>query len=280
MSPTIDEPKLRLDKIGLKLTSAQGAVHTVFEGIDVSIDKGSFVSVIGPSGCGKTSILNVIAGLVKPTFGQVLVDGERVLGPSPQRGVVFQQYALFPWLTVRKNIEFGIRMAGGSTAIQKEVSDSLLERMGLEQWENAFPKELSGGMKQRVALARAYAVAPDILLMDEPFGALDSETRVRLQDELVSMWFDRRTTVVFITHDIEEAIFLAQRVLVMGGTPGQIVNDVSVDLPHPRSSDVRVTEEFGEIRRKLWSALHDGQWQQSFLSHSDGVQRKPTNKSN
>ena len=216
MSPTIDEPKLRLDKIGLKLTSAQGAVHTVFEGIDVSIDKGSFVSVIGPSGCGKTSILNVIAGLVKPTSGQVLVDGERVLGPSPQRGVVFQQYALFPWLTVRKNIEFGIRMAGGSTAVQKEVSDSLLARMGLEKWENAFPKELSGGMKQRVALARAYAVAPDILLMDEPFGALDSETRVRLQDELVSMWFDQRTTVVFITHDIEEAIFLAQRVLVMG----------------------------------------------------------------
>lgn len=249
--------KLHLDNVGLKLTSAQGVVHTVFEGIDVTIDEGSFVSIIGPSGCGKTSILNVIAGLLKATSGRVLMDGQVVQGPSPQRGVVFQQYALFPWLTVRKNIEFGIRMSGGSALSRKEAADTLLEQMGLTQWQNAFPKELSGGMKQRVALARAYAVAPEVLLMDEPFGALDSETRVRLQDELVSMWFDRRTTIVFITHDIEEAIFLSQRVLVMGGTPGKIVNDVPVNLPNPRSSDVRVTEEFGDIRRVLWSALHD-----------------------
>ena len=249
--------KLHLDRVGLQLISAQGVPHAVFDGIDVNIDEGSFVSIIGPSGCGKTSILNVIAGLVKPTSGQVLMDGEKVQGPSPQRGVVFQQYALFPWLTVRKNIEFGIRMAGGAVALRKKAADLLLEQMGLTQWENAFPKELSGGMKQRVALARAYAVAPEVLLMDEPFGALDSETRVRLQDELVSMWFDRRTTIVFITHDIDEAIFLSQRVLVMGGAPGQIVNDVPVNLPHPRSSDVRVTEEFGDIRRVLWSALHD-----------------------
>ena len=247
---------LDLKEIGLRLTSAEGIEHNVLDAISVSIAKGSFVSIIGPSGCGKTSILNVIAGLLQPTRGSVYMDGEKVSGPSPQRGVVFQQYALFPWLTVRANVEFGLRMAGRSSVVCNEIADDLLASMGLQRWANAFPKELSGGMKQRVAIARAYAVAPEVLLMDEPFGALDSETRIRLQDELVSMWFAKHTTIVFITHDIDEAVFLSQRVLVMGADPGCIREDIPVPLPYPRSSDVRVSPDFLEIRRLLWETLH------------------------
>ncbi|GAA0464681.1 ABC transporter ATP-binding protein [Actinoplanes capillaceus] len=228
---------------------------------DVSIElrDNEFVTVVGPSGCGKTTLMNILAGLETPTSGRALVDGVPVTGPGPERGVIFQQYALFPWLTVRRNVEFGLRTAGVPRQRRREIADRFIELVGLGEFAEALPKTLSGGMKQRVAIARAYAVNPSILLMDEPFGAVDALTRVRLQEQLLGTWSQEKRTVVFITHDVDEAVFLANRVVVMAARPGRIAEVVDVDLPYPRTERTRLGGEFAALRNRVWTAVYHQQ---------------------
>jgi NitT/TauT family transport system ATP-binding protein len=225
---------------------------------DVSLElaDNEFVTVVGPSGCGKTTLMNILAGLETPTSGRALVDGRVVTGPGPERGVIFQQYALFPWLTVRKNVEFGLRTAGVAGPKRREIADHFIDLVGLSQFADALPKTLSGGMKQRVAIARAYAVNPSILLMDEPFGAVDALTRVRLQEQLLATWSQEKRTVVFITHDVDEAVFLANRVIVMAARPGRVVEVIDVDLPYPRTDELRLSPAFTALRNRVWNAVY------------------------
>jgi NitT/TauT family transport system ATP-binding protein len=224
--------------------------------VDLDIADNEFVTVVGPSGCGKSTLMNILAGLEEPTSGEALVDGREVSGPGPERGVIFQQYALFPWLSVRKNVEFGLKVAGVPKAERRERAEHFIRMVGLEQFADALPKMLSGGMKQRCAIARAYAVNPSILLMDEPFGALDALTRVKLQEQLLQTWSREKRTVMFITHDVDEAVFLANRVIVMAARPGRIYEVIDVDLPYPRTEDVRLSPEFGELRNRVWHAVY------------------------
>lgn len=182
--------------------------------VNLNVEQNEFICVVGPSGCGKTTLLNIIAGLCKPTTGTVKVRGELVTGPGKGKGVVFQQYALYPWLTVEKNVEFGMRMKGVPKAERAEIAKKYIDLVGLSKFAKAYPKELSGGMKQRVAIARAYATAPEVLLMDEPFGALDAQTRAQLQENLLKTWEQERKTCFFITHDVEEAVLLATKIII------------------------------------------------------------------
>ncbi len=229
---------------------------TALGGVSLEIADHEFVTVVGPAGCGKSTLLNILAGLETPTGGEALVDGRAVDGPGPERGVIFQQYALFPWLTVRENVEFGMRSTGVPKKERRERAEHFIRMVGLERFADALPKTLSGGMKQRCAIARAYAVNPSILLMDEPFGALDALTRVRLQEQLLQTWSSDRRTVLFITHDVDEAVFLANRVIVMAARPGRIHEVVDVDLPYPRTEEVRLSPEFRELRNRVWQAVY------------------------
>ena len=224
--------------------------------VSLDIGRGEFITLVGPSGCGKSTMLNLIAGLLMPTSGEVLVEGRAVTGPGPDRGVIFQQYALFPWLTAQQNVEFGLRLQKLNAAERSERARHYLRLVGLQDFAHALPKELSGGMKQRCAIARAYAVNPSLLLMDEPFGALDALTRVQMQDDLLVTWQQERKTVVFITHDVDEAVYLASRVVVMSPRPGRISEIVDVPLPYPRNEDLRLSPEFAEIRARVWRGVH------------------------
>ena len=226
------------------------------EHVDLAIADNEFVTVVGPSGCGKSTLMNILAGLETPTSGHALVDGREVSGPGPERGVIFQQYALFPWLTVRKNVEFGLKVAGVPKSQRRERAEYFIRMVGLEQFADALPKMLSGGMKQRCAIARAYAVNPSILLMDEPFGALDALTRVKLQEQLLDTWNREKRTVMFITHDVDEAVFLSNRVIVMAARPGRIYDVIDVNLPYPRDEEVRLSPEFGELRNRVWHSVY------------------------
>ncbi|WP_327091063.1 ABC transporter ATP-binding protein [Nonomuraea sp. NBC_01738] len=237
-------------------------VNHVFDGftalgeVDLTIGDGEFVTVVGPSGCGKSTLLNAAAGLLTPSGGEVRVDGDLVRGPSPQRGVIFQQYALFPWMSVRKNVEFGLKVAGVSAGERRRTAERFIDLVGLGDFADALPKTLSGGMKQRCAIARAYAVDPSVLLMDEPFGALDALTRVQLQDRLLDTWSRERRTVMFITHDVDEAVYLANRVVVMAARPGRIHKVIDVGLPYPRTEEMRLSPEFAELRREVWLSVY------------------------
>jgi len=224
--------------------------------VSLDVDQGEFVTLVGPSGCGKSTMLNLIAGLLTVTSGSVLVQGKPVSGPGPDRGVIFQQYALFPWLTARQNVEFGLRLQGLPKQQRGERAQHYLELVGLGEFGHALPKELSGGMKQRCAIARAYAVQPALLLMDEPFGALDALTRVQMQDELLHTWEADRRTIVFITHDVDEAVYLANRVVVMSPRPGRISQVIDVPLPYPRTEEIRLSPQFAEIRARVWRGVH------------------------
>ncbi|ANE46209.1 ABC transporter ATP-binding protein [Paenibacillus swuensis] len=231
---------------------------TTFEalkGIELTVPKQQFISILGPSGCGKSTLLRILAGLEDASDGEISVEGNTVLGPGADRGMVFQGYTLFPWLTVRQNIEYGPKLKGLTIFERRRISDHYLRIIRLEKFANAFPKELSGGMKQRVAIARALANKPKVLLMDEPFGALDAQTKLEMQEMLLDVWVKEKTTVVFITHDIDEAIFLSQRVLVMGANPGRITGDFQVALPEGRSQDVKELFEFIQLKKKLSSML-------------------------
>jgi NitT/TauT family transport system ATP-binding protein len=233
-----------------------GASFTALEGLSLDVADGEFVTVVGPSGCGKSTALNIAAGLIKPTSGEITVDGRGVDGPGPERGVIFQQYALFPWLTVRANVEFGLRLAHKRAAERRQRAQHFIDLVGLAEFADSLPKTLSGGMKQRCAIARAYAVNPTILLMDEPFGALDALTRVQMQDQLLTTWSRERRTVMFVTHDVDEAVYLANRVIVMASRPGRLYEIIPVDLPYPRTEAMRLSPEFAEIRKRVWNAVY------------------------
>lgn len=234
----------------------QGEV-TALNGVDLDIKENEFVCVVGPSGCGKTTLLNILAGLEDETSGEVLVDGQPIEGTGGDRGVVFQQYALFPWLTVEKNIAFGLKIKGLSEEVIKERVNHYLEIVGLKDFRNAYPKELSGGMKQRVAIARAYAVNPKLLLMDEPFGALDAQTRAQLQTELLNTWAQEKKTCFFITHDVDEAVLLAQKVIVMSSRPGRIKEVIDIDIPYPRTQETKLTQRYTEIKNRIWGEVYE-----------------------
>lgn len=228
------------------------------DGLDLEIRAGEFLTIVGPSGCGKSTVLDLIAGLAQPTSGELTIDGRPITGPGLDRSVVFQQYTLLPWRTARANIEFALEAKGGlSRSERTAVAREYLDLVGLREFENRYPHELSGGMKQRVAIARSLSYQPQVLLMDEPFGALDAQTRERLQEELLGIWARTGTTVVFITHDIEEAVFLGQRVAVMSSRPGRIREVISVDIDRAGAddTDVRATPEFAEYRHHVWTLL-------------------------
>jgi len=231
-----------------------GQKTVALEDVSFDADDGEFIAVVGPSGCGKTTLLQIIDGLMKPTGGKVLIDGAAVKGPGQDRGLVFQEYSLFPWLTVRQNIAFGLEIGGrrDSDAVEK-----WLRVMGLEGFENCHPYMLSGGMKQRVAIARALAYDPDMLLMDEPFGALDAQTRSLLQTYLLKIWSETRKTVLFVTHSIEEAVFLADRVIVLTARPASVKGIFDITLPRPRDEETKLSTEFVEIRRSIWDSLRE-----------------------
>ena len=219
--------------------------------ISLRVADNDFITILGPSGCGKSTLLRIVAGLDAPTAGRVLLDGAPVTGPGVDRGMVFQSYTLFPWLTVRENVCFGLRERGMPPARQQETARYWLDKVGLTGFERHYPKMLSGGMQQRTAIARALANDPKILLLDEPFGALDNQTRSLMQELLLSIWESDRKTVLFVTHDIEEAIFMASRVVVMSARPGRIKADVPVTIPHPRQYTVKTTPEFSALKAQL-----------------------------
>ncbi len=227
------------------------------DGVSLEVHPGEFVSLIGPSGCGKSTLLNAVAGLVQTTEGGVFLDGRLIDGPGPERGVVFQQYSLFPWMTVRKNVEFGLKMQGLAASSRETSARTLLGLAGLLAFENHYPEQLSGGMKQRVGIVRALAASPKVLLMDEPFGALDSQTRMIMQQILTNMWQRFRLSVLFVTHDIEEAIFLSDRVYVMTARPGRIKAVVDVPLPRPRVASDMVSEIFLQILQTLRDQIRE-----------------------
>lgn len=231
----------------------QGQRIEALRDASLQVRKGEFICLIGASGCGKSTLLRIVAGFEPPTAGQALMWGVPVEGPAPDRGMVFQDYGLFPWLTVRRNIGFGPSSRGRPTAEVRETVERFVELVGLQRFADAYPHQLSGGMKQRVAIARVLANDAEIVLMDEPFGALDAMTRERLQDELLDIWQRTGLTVLFVTHSIEEAIFLADRVVVMSPGPGRIESEMTIDLPRPR--DV-MSADFNDIRRKLSEKLH------------------------
>ncbi|MBN1193921.1 MAG: ABC transporter ATP-binding protein [Methanomicrobiaceae archaeon] len=233
-----------------------GAPTVALEEITLDIEDEEFVCLVGPSGCGKTTLLRIIAGLDTATGGSVSIDGEQITGPDPRRGMVFQEYSLFPWRNVMDNIAFGLEMKGMDHASRMHIASEYLELVGLEQFRDAFPFELSGGMRQRVAIARALANNPDVLLMDEPFGALDAQTRNDMQQELLEIWEKTKKTVIFVTHSVDEAVYLADRIVVLSPRPGRICENIAVDLPRPR---VRTSVDFAELRRHVLSLLQQCQ---------------------
>ncbi|TPL56178.1 ABC transporter ATP-binding protein [Mesorhizobium sp. B2-4-2] len=219
--------------------------------VDLVVAANDFITILGPSGCGKSTLLRIVAGLEAPSEGRVLLDGKAVTRPGPDRGMVFQSYTLFPWLTVAENIAFGLRERGMAERERGEIVASYIDLVGLKGFENHWPKQLSGGMQQRTAIARALANDPAILLLDEPFGALDNQTRGLMQELLLGIWERRKKTVLFVTHDIEEAIFMASRVVVMTARPGRIKSDVAIDLPHPRHYTLKTSPEFSVLKARL-----------------------------
>ncbi len=218
---------------------------------DLDVAENDFITILGPSGCGKSTLLRIVAGLDRQTAGEVMLEGQRIDGPGADRGMVFQSYTLFPWLTVRDNVCFGLVERGLARAQQLEIADAFLNKVGLRGFEHHYPKQLSGGMQQRVAIARALANGPRMLLMDEPFGALDHQTRELMQELLLGIWEQERKTVLFVTHDIDEAVFMGTRVVVMSARPGRIKLDRRVDIPHPRHYSVKTTPVFSELKAEL-----------------------------
>jgi len=244
--------KLSIEGVGRTFPGVRGGTPTVaVQPTSLAVADNDFITILGPSGCGKSTLLRIVAGLDTPTTGRVLLDGAPVTGPGPDRGMVFQAYTLFPWLTVHQNICFGLREKGMPRALQEEIAAHYIGKVGLAGFEHHYPKMLSGGMQQRTAIARALANDPKILLLDEPFGALDNQTRGLMQELLLGIWESEKKTVLFVTHDIEEAIFMAGRVVVMSARPGHVKAEVAVDLAHPRHYTVKTTPEFSALKARL-----------------------------
>lgn len=240
--------------------------------VNLTVKQGEFLTIVGPSGCGKSTLLDLVAGLSVPTSGELYIDGRRITKPALDRGIVMQGYALFPWRTVRLNVEFGLEIKGVPKKDRREISQEFIRLVGLTGFEDRYPYELSGGMKQRVAIARALAYDPEVLLMDEPFGAVDAQTREVLQDELLRIWEETKKTIIFVTHSIDEAVSLADRVVVMTANPGKIREIVNVNLPRPRRvGDVISTTEFSLIRYRVWELLQSSCGNSSVPVHAPEV---------
>ncbi len=252
------EKGIVIERLGMTYSSAAGNFEALRD-INLSIAPGEFICLLGPSGCGKTTLLNTIAGFLEPTTGALYMDGARITGPGPDRGVVFQQYAVFPWLTVKENVQFGLRLAANrkTPAEIDRICDHFIDLVDLGDFKNSYPKELSGGMKQRVAIARSYAVHPQVLLMDEPFGALDAQTRHFMQESLLQILEKERKTVVFVTHGVEEAAFLSTRVVIMAARPGRIREVIAIDLPYPRDAATKTSPEFIKIRAGIEKVVRE-----------------------
>ena len=259
---------LRIDAVSRVFPGVQGGAPTqALQPTDLVVEDNDFICILGPSGCGKSTLLRIVAGLDSPSTGQVLLDAQPVRAPGPDRGMVFQSYTLFPWLSVRQNILFGSRST-------EEKAADLIARMGLRGFENHFPKMLSGGMQQRTALARALANDPKILLLDEPFGALDNQTRALMQELLLGIWEADRKTVLFVTHDIDEAIFMANRVAVMSARPGRIKTDLRIELPHPRHYTMKTAPEFSRYKAELTEEIRVEALKAAQMEPSDVEQRQ------
>ncbi|MGB2728074.1 MAG: ABC transporter ATP-binding protein [Halobacteriota archaeon] len=239
--------KLELRNVMRVFNSEEGKIKAL-EDINLNVKPNEFLCIIGPSGCGKTTLLRLIAGLDHPNSGEIILDGKEVKEPSPDRGMVFQEFSLFPWRTVIKNVTFGLEILGIDKEEQYRIAEKYIELVGLKGFENCYPYELSGGMKQRVAIARALAMDPSILLMDEPFGSVDAQTRNILQEELLEIWKRTKKTVLFVTHSVDEAVYLADRVAVMSARPGRIIECMDIDIARPRK---RTSVEANEIREML-----------------------------
>lgn len=252
------ELKLVIKDLSRTYEGKNGKV-TAIEHVNLEVRKSEFVMIVGPSGCGKTTLINIIGGLDHATTGEVLLDGKEVKGPGPDRGMVFQGYSLFPWLTVQKNVEFGLKMKKIPADERARIAKKYIDIVGLTGFENALPKQLSGGMKQRVAIARTLANEPEVLLMDEPFGALDAQTRVVMQELLADISRKTGTTILFITHDIDEAVLLGERIYVMSRRPGTIKDVIEVNIPGERNHNSLVLPEFLETKKKIMDML----WQES-----------------
>ncbi len=236
--------------------SGEEQIFSALQNVSLTVNKGEFLTIVGPSGCGKSTLLDLIAGLALPTSGELFIDGKKITKPALDRGIVMQGYALFPWRTVRHNVEFGLEVKGVPKKDRQEISDRFLKLVNLSGFADRYPYELSGGMKQRVAIARALAYDPEVLLMDEPFAAVDAQTRETLQDELLRIWEETRKTIIFVTHSIDEAVALADRVAVMSANPGSVKEIVKVGLPRPRRvGDVLSTTDFSLVRYRIWELL-------------------------
>ena len=239
-----------------KSFGTNGSTHVVFDQVSMEVHRREFVCVVGPSGCGKSTLIRIVAGLDDATGGEILLDKQAINGPGSDRGMVFQGYTLFPWLTVKHNVMFGLKMHGKDANTAESEARQWLDMVGLSKFENSYPHELSGGMKQRVAIARALANGPRILIMDEPFGALDAQTRCQMQGYLLQIWKKVDVTILFITHDLDEAAYLADRILVMGTNPGRVVEFIENPVPRPRTPDQFISPEFLALKRRLEEHIH------------------------
>jgi NitT/TauT family transport system ATP-binding protein len=258
--------KIEICRVSKTYVSERGAVQAL-RNTDLNLNEGEFVSVVGPSGCGKSTLLYIVGGFLA-SEGEVLVDGRRITGPGTERGVVFQEYALFPWLTVRANITYGLIEKGMPAAERDLTVGRLIGLIGLNGFEDRFPRELSGGMKQRVAIARTLACDPSILLLDEPLGALDAQTREIMQDELLRIWVGTRKTVLMVTHDVNEAVYLSNRICVMSARPGEIVEEFAVSLDRNKSrEEIFLSEEFNTVRNQVWLSVR----RQALAAEKDNV---------
>ena len=281
-----NEVVIKIDNVKKIYPVEKGDDVVALNGVNLEIKKNEFICVVGPSGCGKTTLLNIIAGLEQPTSGSATIHGRPILGPGPDRGVIFQQYALFPWSTVKKNVMYATKFIkhevpavdkqgnqifktdenGNQVPVMKKVKYTKVEReaiakkyinmVQLNGFENKYPKELSGGMKQRVAIARGYALNSEVLLLDEPFGALDAQTRSQLQEDLLRTWENERKTCFFITHDVDECVLLASRVIIMSARPGQVKEVIDIDLPYPRTQATKLDAKFQEYRNHIWDVVY------------------------
>lgn len=264
--------KIKFDRVTKKFfvrdSRKKGGQHefTAIQDINFSVKEGEFITLVGPSGCGKSTLLDLLTGLTSPTKGRILIDGREITGPGLDRGIVFQQYALFPWKTARGNVEFGLEAKGIQKNERKEMAEYYLDLVGLKRFADRYPHELSGGMKQRVAIARSLAFNPDVLLMDEPFAALDAQTRETLQTELLRIWQKTKKTIIFVTHGIDEAVYLGERVVVLTANPGTVKKIVEVPIKNRLDdADIKSNRDFVEARREVWNLLHEAEYQGVYI---------------
>lgn len=275
-----NSPKIVLDNLTQvyyirKKENGKKEKFTAIKDFNLSIDKGEFIAIVGPSGCGKSTLLDIISGLSKANSGNIFIDGNAITGPALDRGFVMQGYALFPWRTVRKNVEFGLELKKIPKKERFNISQEYLDLVGLQGFEERYPHELSGGMRQRVAIARSLAYEPEVLLMDEPFAAVDAQTRETLQDELLRIWEKTNKTIIFVTHSIEEAVLLADRVVVLTKNPGTIKEVIEIDLPRPRTNaDMRISTDYSWITNKVWELLQETQEEDKKVHSSKDVAKE------